>query len=63
MRVDRLGLTLAGFALVLSTGLAVAGGPTALRGTGDLGLVVDEQLTTFLEDAADPRVAGLGGCL
>jgi protein NirF len=41
MRVDRLGPVLAGVALALSTGLAVAGGPAAVRGTGDLGLVVE----------------------
>jgi protein NirF len=41
MRVDRLGLTLAGVALALSAGFATAGSPAAVRGTGDLGLVVE----------------------
>jgi protein NirF len=41
MRVDRLVLILAGVALALGTGATIAGGPAALRGTGDLGLVVE----------------------
>jgi protein NirF len=41
MRADRVGPILAGVALALGAGLAVAGGPAAVRGTGDLGLVVE----------------------
>jgi protein NirF len=41
MRADRLGPILAGVLLALSAQVAVAGGPVAIRGTGDLGLVVE----------------------
>jgi protein NirF len=41
MRAERLGLTIAAVTLALSSGFAVAGGPAAVRGTGDLGLVVE----------------------
>jgi protein NirF len=41
MRADRLGPVLAAIVLALGAGIALAGGPIALRGTGDLGLVVE----------------------
>ena len=41
MRADRLGLALVAIALAATTGFAAAGGTAAVRGTGDLGLVVE----------------------
>jgi protein NirF len=41
MRADRLGPLLAGVVVALSAGVGLAGGPVAIRGTGDLGLVVE----------------------
>ena len=41
MRADRLGPILAAIVLALGAEVAVAGSPAALRGTGDLGLVVE----------------------
>ena len=41
MRADRLGPILAGVVVALSAGVGLAGGPVAIRGTGDLGLVVE----------------------
>jgi protein NirF len=41
MRADRLGPILATIVLALGAEAALAGGPVALRGTGDLGLVIE----------------------
>ena len=65
MRAERLGLIIAAFALALGAGFAVAGGPAAVRGTGDLGLVVERaagrvQLIETTGRTSLGAIAGLG---
>ena len=65
MRAERLGLIIAAVALALGAGFAVAGGPAAVRGTGDLGLVVERaagrvQLIETTGRTSLGAIAGLG---
>ena len=65
MRADRLGPILAAIVLALSGGVAGAGGALAVRGTGDLGLVVERaagrvQLIETTGRTSLGAIAGLG---